>query len=77
MPYEEQVKFKTDFIRCEFEPFYSGEFEFFASQSAAYRTRAEFGVWRDGEELRYTMHGASIPLAHEINSAPNSLSFKI
>lgn len=58
MPYEEQVKFKTDFIRCEFEPFYSGEFEFFASQSAAYRTRAEFGVWRDGEELRYTMHGA-------------------
>ena len=58
MPYEEQVKFKTDFIRREFEPFYSGEFEFFASQSAAYRTRAEFGVWRDGEELRFTMHGA-------------------
>ena len=58
MPYEEQVKFKTEFIRCEFAPFYRGEFEFFASQSAAYRTRAEFGVWRDGEELRYTMHGA-------------------
>ena len=58
MPYGEQVKFKTEFIRREFEPFYSGEFEFFASQRAAYRTRAEFGVWRDGEELRFTMHGA-------------------
>ena len=58
MPYEEQVKFKTEFIRREFEPFYSGEFEFFASQSVAYRTRAEFGVWRDGEELRFTMYGA-------------------
>ena len=57
MPYEEQVKFKTEFIRREFEPFYRGEFEFFASQSAAYRTRAEFGIWRDGEELRYTMYG--------------------
>ena len=58
MPYEEQVKFKTEFIRREFEPFYNGEFEFFASQSTAYRTRAEFGIWRDGEELRFTMHGA-------------------
>ena len=62
MPYEEQVKFKTEFIRREFESFYSGEFEFFASQSAAYRTRAEFGVWHDiwhsAVDLAYTMHGA-------------------
>ena len=57
-PYEEQVEFKKGFIRCEFEPFYNGEFEFFASQRAGYRTRAEFGVWREGEELSYTMHGA-------------------
>ena len=62
MPYEEQVKFKTEFIRREFESFYSGEFEFFASQSAAYRTRAEFGIWHDiwhsAVDLAYTMHGA-------------------
>lgn len=62
MPYEEQVKFKTDFIRREFEPFYSGEFEFFASQRAGYRTRAEFGIWHDiwhsAVDLAYTMHGA-------------------
>lgn len=57
-PYEEQVEFKKGFIRCEFEPFYNGEFEFFASQKAGYRTRAEFGIWREGEELSYTMHGA-------------------
>lgn len=57
-PYEEQVEFKKGFIRREFEPFYSGEFEFFASQRAGYRTRAEFGIWREGEELSYTMHGA-------------------
>jgi len=58
MPYEEQAEFKKDLIRREFEPFYRGEFEFFASQRAAYRTRAEFGIWRDGKELRYTMYGA-------------------
>ena len=57
-PYEEQVEFKKGFIRCEFEPFYNGEFEFFASQRAGYRTRAEFGIWREGEELSYTMYGA-------------------
>ena len=57
-PYEEQVEFKKGFIRREFEPFYNGEFEFFASQRAGYRTRAEFGIWREGEELSYTMHGA-------------------
>ena len=57
-PYEEQVEFKKGFIKREFEPFYSGEFEFFASQKAGYRTRAEFGIWREGEELSYTMHGA-------------------
>lgn len=57
-PYEEQVEFKKGFIKREFEPFYNGEFEFFASQKAGYRTRAEFGIWREGEELSYTMHGA-------------------
>ena len=57
-PYEEQVEFKKGFIKREFEPFYNGEFEFFASQRAGYRTRAEFGIWREGEELSYTMHGA-------------------
>lgn len=57
-PYEEQVEFKKGFIRREFEPFYNGEFEFFASQKAGYRTRAEFGIWHEGEELSYTMHGA-------------------
>lgn len=57
-PYEEQVEFKKGFIRREFEPFYNGEFEFFASQRAGYRTRAEFGIWREGEELSYTMYGA-------------------
>ena len=62
MPYEEQAEFKKDLIRREFEPFYRGEFEFFASQRAAYRTRAEFGIWHDiwhsAVDLAYTMHGA-------------------
>ena len=62
MPYEEQAEFKKDLIRREFEPFYRGEFEFFASQMAGYRTRAEFGIWHDiwhsAVDLAYTMHGA-------------------
>lgn len=62
MPYEEQAEFKKDLIRREFEPFYRGEFEFFASQRAGYRTRAEFGIWHDiwhsAVDLAYTMHGA-------------------
>ena len=56
MPYGEQVNFKRELIAREFAPFYGGEFEFFASPTRNYRTRAEFGIWHEGDEIYYTMH---------------------
>ena len=56
MPYGEQINFKRELIAREFAPFYGGEFEFFASAPRNYRTRAEFGIWHENEEIYYTMH---------------------
>lgn len=56
MPYNKQVEFKLDFVRENFSEFYDGEFEFFTSNSTHYRTRAEFGIWHDNNEISYTMN---------------------
>lgn len=57
IPYDEQIELKKEYIRDEFGEFYSGEFEFFASTPIRYRTRAEFGVWHEADEICYTMGG--------------------
>ncbi|MDO5046297.1 tRNA (uridine(54)-C5)-methyltransferase TrmA [Campylobacter sp.] len=53
--YDEQVEFKKKFIKEEFKDFYRGEFEFFASSAKNYRSRAEFGIYHEGERLSYYM----------------------
>ena len=58
LPYEEQIAFKKNFIKDEFGDFFKGEFEFFASPSSRYRCRAEFGIWRESDDLYYTMYGS-------------------
>ena len=57
LPYEQQIEFKKDLIRDEFREFYSREFEFFASSPTYYRSRAEFGIYHDGDRLSYFMRG--------------------
>lgn len=59
MPYDEQLEIKAERIKSSFEPFYKGELEIFASDEMGYRSRAEFGLWHEGDELFYTMGGAN------------------
>jgi len=57
LPYLTQIDEKLSFIKSKFRDFYSGEFEFFTSNPRNYRSRAEFGIWHEGEDFFYTMHG--------------------
>lgn len=59
LPYDEQIALKSKNIADEFKPFFKGELEVFKSEPVGYRTRAEFGLWHDGDELSYTMHGVN------------------
>ncbi|MCI6988067.1 MAG: tRNA (uridine(54)-C5)-methyltransferase TrmA [Campylobacter sp.] len=55
--FDEQREYKISQIKGKFKEFYDGEFEFFGSPLEFYRNRAEFGLFRDGENLSYTMNG--------------------
>ena len=56
MPYSEQILHKKEKISSLFSEFYDGEFEFFSSPEQNYRSRAEFGLFHDKDELYFTMN---------------------
>lgn len=56
IPYKEQVNLKENLIRNKFKEFFDGDFEFFISKDRHYRTRAEFGIWHEKDEISYTMN---------------------
>lgn len=58
LPYEEQLNFKANFIADKFREFFDGELEIFSSKPQRYRSRAEFGIWHENNEIYYTMHGS-------------------
>lgn len=58
MGYDEQISLKHSTIKALFELYFKGEIEIFKSQIEHYRTRAEFGLWHEGDELFWTMHSA-------------------
>lgn len=57
LPYDEQIKYKKEFISSKFYEFYKGEFDFFGSKTKNYRIRAEFGLYHEDDKLFYTMNG--------------------
>ena len=57
LPYKEQLNLKKERISAEFAPFYTGEIEVFASKESAFRSRAEFGIFHEGEKLHFSMRG--------------------
>ena len=57
LDYEAQIAQKTEFIKDLFAPYFGGEIDIFTSQKSGYRTRAEFGIFRDLDTLKWTMHG--------------------
>ena len=47
LDYEAQIAQKTEFIKDLFAPYFDGKIDIFTSQKSGYRTRAEFGIFRD------------------------------
>ena len=59
LPYEEQLKKKSNYIKDEFKEFYTDKMELFSSSDGHFRNRAEFRIWHEGDELFYAMNGFS------------------
>ncbi|MDR2789499.1 MAG: tRNA (uridine(54)-C5)-methyltransferase TrmA [Campylobacteraceae bacterium] len=57
LDYEEQKKFKIDYMRDLFGSFGIENFEWFSSKKSHYRSRAEFMIYHDGDAISYAMHG--------------------
>ena len=56
LSYDEQIVQKKDYIKELFGDNIKENFEFFPSKDAHYRSRAEFRIWHDGDEISYGMH---------------------
>lgn len=56
--YEAQLSAKVLLNQERFKPFYSGAFSVFESPKSNYRSRSEFKIWHDGEEIYYAMNNA-------------------
>jgi tRNA (uracil-5-)-methyltransferase len=53
--YEEQKKFKIDYIQERFESFGVEKFEWRSSKKSHYRSRAEFMIYHDADSISYAM----------------------
>lgn len=53
--YQEQLSQKQSKLKNLFASYYSGELESFSSPIKHYRSRAEFRVWHDGDDLYHIM----------------------
>lgn len=53
--YEDQKQLKTTKIKELFSKFWDGEFEFFDSDESGFRSRAEFGIWHENNDISYCM----------------------
>jgi len=54
--YEHQLALKLELNQERFKPFYNGNISAFESSHAHYRSRSEFKIWHDGDELHYAMN---------------------
>jgi tRNA (uracil-5-)-methyltransferase len=54
--YEEQKRFKIDYIKEAFNSFGIEKFEWFSSKEDHYRSRAEFMVYHTEDNVSYAMH---------------------
>ncbi|MBR1375967.1 MAG: tRNA (uridine(54)-C5)-methyltransferase TrmA [Cardiobacteriaceae bacterium] len=55
MIYSEELTSKAQFIQNLFSNFYCGDWEIFPSSPEHFRMRAEFRIWREGENIFYAM----------------------
>jgi len=54
--YDGQLNEKLELNRERFKDFYSGDIAVFESPDSHYRSRSEFKIWHDGDDLEYAMN---------------------
>ena len=54
--YEAQLSQKLELNKDRFSSFYDGDISVFESPDIHYRSRSEFKIWHDGDELHYAMN---------------------
>lgn len=54
--YTGQLQAKLELNKERFAPFYDTEIDVFESPDQNYRSRSEFKLWHDGDEIRYAMN---------------------
>ena len=54
--YEVQLSQKLELNRDRFLPFYKGDISVFKSPTNHYRSRSEFKIWHDGDDIHYAMN---------------------
>lgn len=59
--YQAQLDAKVAQLKTEFQPFYSGDIDVYASPDAHFRMRAEFRVWHEGERSYFAMFDPENP----------------
>lgn len=70
LTYNEQKDLKTKNSKILFDSFYAKDFLFFNSKDIHYRTRAEFIIWHDDEDISYAMHGLNKKDIVKIDKCP-------
>jgi len=54
--YEAQLDTKVQLNKERFSPYFKGEFFIAKSPQKNYRSRSEFKIWHDGDDIRYAMN---------------------
>lgn len=57
--YEQQLEQKITTTEQQFSTLFNGDLSSFASEPSAFRMRAEFRIWHEGEDSYYTMFGGA------------------
>ena len=68
--YEAQLNAKKELNAQRFKYFYNGEISVFKSPDSHYRSRSEFKIWHDGDDLRYAMNNVDKKGVVFINECP-------
>ncbi|MDR2099446.1 MAG: tRNA (uridine(54)-C5)-methyltransferase TrmA, partial [Campylobacteraceae bacterium] len=70
--YDEQKKFKIEYMHQLFDSFEVEKFEWRSSKQSHYRSRAEFMIYHDGDSIAYAMHALDEKRKLPISSCPKT-----
>lgn len=68
--YKEQKNLKIETSKNIFKPLHVKSFDFYQSPEIHYRTRAEFVIWHENDDISYAMHGFNKKEIVKIENCP-------